>query len=131
MGACGLDLDPDAFELTCFIGCQGGHSGRWSGPRHGWDRICGAEVEEVDERSGECAAEMGAMTDGQPAAAALRDQTPEVETDKGEHPGERRHRHDAEEENAVARKMEGVGEQQTADRALRTEGEDIVSPQQE
>ena len=127
----GFYLDPDALELARFIGRQRGRPGSRTGLSNGRGRVGGAEVEKIDQCSSECAAEVGAVTDRQPAAATLCDQTPQVETNEGEHTGKCGHRHDAEEQDAVTWKVEGVGEQQPTDRARSAEGWDVVPAQEE
>ena len=68
------------------------------------------------------------MTDGQTASPALRHQTPKVDTDEGKHAREGRHRDDPEEQDLVARKVEGVGQEQAADRSRRPEGRNVTVP---
>ena len=122
----GFDLDPDAFELPRLIGRQRGCSGRRARLSNRRRRVGCAEIEKINQCASESTTKVGPMTDRQPTATTLCDETPKVEANEGENTGKRRHRHDAEEQDPVARKMEGVGEQKSTDRARSAEGWDVV-----
>ena len=112
----GFDLRPNAFELPGFFRSQNAADRCRARLGSFVRRVGSAEVEKVHHRSGERAAEVGSVTDGQATATALSQQSPEIEADECEHPGEGRHGNDSEEENFVAWEMKRVGQQQPADR---------------
>ena len=128
----GFDLDPDALELPCFIRRQRSHPATRTGLliRPASDRWHGGRGSRSARRL-RAPPRWGAVANRQPATTTLRDQTPKIETDESEHAGQRRYRHNAEEQDAVTRKVEGVGKQQTADRSRGAKGEDVVPPHQE